>query len=94
MIYLFAGDDSKNKLLIYERFIKSVPENEEFFSISRNDFNRTQIESLYSGAGLFFSKCIVIFENILDYEENRNFILEKLKLMSESPNSFVFLEGN
>ncbi|OGI67418.1 hypothetical protein A3A05_02220 [Candidatus Nomurabacteria bacterium RIFCSPLOWO2_01_FULL_41_12] len=93
MIYLFAGDDAKNKLLAYEKFLKSIPSGTETFFINRNDFNKTQIESLYSGSGLFFSKCAVIFENILEYEENRDFILEKLKPMSKSPNSFVFLES-
>ncbi len=93
MIYLFTGDDTKNKLSNYEKFIKSVPESTERFFINRNDFDRVQIESLYSGSGLFFEKSIVIFSNIFDYEETRDFILEKLKLMSESANSFVFLEG-
>src|SRR3989344_324049 len=59
MIYLFSGDDTKNKLLSYEKFIKSS----------------------------------VIFQNVFEYEEIRNFILDKLKLMEESTNSFIFLEG-
>src|SRR3989344_5673853 len=49
MIYLFAGDDTKNK--------------------------------------------ISIFENIFEREETRDFVLKKLNLMGESPNSFIFLEG-
>lgn len=93
MIYLFSGDDTKNKLLFYEKFIKSLPAGTETFFVSRNDFDRTQIESLYSGAGLFFSKCAVIFQNIFEREETQDFILEKLELMGKSANSFVFLEG-
>lgn len=93
MIYLFSGDDTKNKLLSYEKFVKSVPAGMEIFFISRNDFDRAQIESLYSGAGLFFSKCAVIFDNVLEREENRDFVLEKLDLMGKSQNDFIFLEG-
>lgn len=93
MIYLFCGDDTKNKLSSYEKFLKSIPEGTENFFINRNDFNKMQIESLYSGSGLFFARSAAIFSNIFENEETRDFILEKLELMSQSPSSFVFLEG-
>jgi hypothetical protein len=93
MLYLFSGDDAKNKILNYEKFIKSIPANTEIFSISRNNFNPMQIESFYSGSSLFSLKFVVIFSNIFEYEETRDFVLEKLKLMGESNNSFIFLEG-
>jgi hypothetical protein len=93
MIYLFAGDDSKRKYEAYEKFIESLPEEVETFSISRNDFDPMQIESFYSGAGLFFNKCAVIFSNLFEREEAKDFILEKLELMSKSQNDFILLEG-
>ncbi len=93
MLYLFSGDDTKNKLLSYEKFVKSVPKTHELLFINRNDFNATQIESFYSGASLFSSVSTLVFKNVLEYEEIREFILEKLKKMAESPNSFVFLES-
>ena len=93
MLYIFAGDDTKNKHIAYEKLIKSVPKGEELFFISRNGFNPVQIESFYSGSSLFSAKSIVVFSNIFEYEEIRDFVLEKLKLMSKSANSFVFLEG-
>ena len=93
MIYLFAGDDSKAKRAAYEKFIKSRPKGEETFFIGKNDFNRMQVENFYSGAGLFFSKCAVFFENIFENEDTQEFILEKLDLISESQNDFIFLEG-
>lgn len=93
MIYLFSGDDTKNKISSYEKFIKSIPKNQEIFFINRNDFNPTQIESFYSGASLFSALSGVIFQNIFEHEETRDFILAKLKLMGESANSFIFLEG-
>src|SRR3989338_1605795 len=93
MIYLFAGDDSKNKHSVYAKFINSIKKGIEIFSVSRNDFNKTQIESFYSGAGLFFTKCVVVFSGVLEREETRDFILDKLDKMGESQNDFVFLEG-
>ena len=93
MLYLFSGDDTKNRLSNYEKFLKSAGKGQEIFFISRNDFNPVQIESFYSGAGLFFSKCIVVFSNIFENEETRDFVLEKLELMGQSDSFFVFLEG-
>lgn len=92
MIYLFAGDDVANKRRAYEIFIKSISKDTLFY-ISRNNFDQMQIESFYSGASLFNQKSVVVFEKILEYEENRDFILEKLPLMEEAINDFVFLES-
>lgn len=93
MIYLFAGDDARNKHIGYEKLIKSISADTETLFISRNDFDRTQIESLYSGSGLFSIKHAVIFSNVLEYEETREFILEKLPLLGESESTFIFIEG-
>lgn len=92
MIYLFSGDDSKNKILNYEKFIKSLPASETFF-VNRNSFDPVQIESFYSGSSLFSALSTVVFQNIFEYEETRSFVLEKLKKMGESDNIFIFLEG-
>jgi hypothetical protein len=35
----------------------------------------------------------VVFSSILEREETREFVLEKLDQMAKSPNDFVFLEG-
>ncbi len=98
MIYLFAGDDAKNKILNYEKFMRSLPgqagiNSTEIFFITRNSFNPPQVESFYSGASLFSPVSAVIFQGIFEHEETRNFILDKLKLIGDSLNTFVFLEG-
>ncbi|HEV7702318.1 MAG TPA: hypothetical protein VGO63_02665 [Candidatus Paceibacterota bacterium] len=92
MIYLFTGDDIKRKLPAYEKFIKSVFKGTEKFFINRNDFNPVQIESFYSGAGLFFKKSALVFSNILETESEREFVLKKLQLMADSGNDFIFSE--
>ena len=93
MIYLFAGDDVDTKIKTYENFLSSLSKNIEVFNISKNNFSSMEIESFYSGGGLFFSKCVVNFSNILEREEIRDSLLEKLSFMAESGNDFLFLEG-
>lgn len=93
MIYLFSGDDTQIKIKAYEQFLKSQPKGIETFFINKNDFNKMEFESFYSGAGLFFSKCIVVLTDFFENEEIADFILEKLPLMFESTNTFVFIEG-
>ena len=93
MIYLFCGDDVKNKRSSYEKFLKSMPVGMETFFIGKNDFDPVQTESFYSGSGLFFTKCTIVFTNTFEKEETLDFVLEKLNLMGESVNNFVFLEG-
>jgi hypothetical protein len=92
MIYLFAGDDTKKKHVVYEKFLESLNDT-EIFSVGKNDFDPIQIESFYSGGGLFFEKCAVIFNNTFEREEAHDFLLKKLELMSKSSNLFVFFEG-
>ncbi|MEI6280658.1 MAG: hypothetical protein WCP17_01520 [bacterium] len=93
MIYLFTGDDSKNKIVSYEKFIKAIPVSTETFFISRNTFNKIQVESFYSGASLFSPLNAVIFQNILEREEARDFVFDNLEEIGQSRNTFVFLEG-
>lgn len=93
MIYLFAGDDSKRKLVAYEDFIKSIPVGVEILKFNRNNFSRTEIENLYSSQGLFSQKSMIVFSNIFEHEDERDFILDKLPVMMEAANSFVFLDG-
>lgn len=93
MIYLFAGDDTKKKILNYEKFLESLNNDIEFFFINKKDFIYDQIESFYSGEGLFFSECVIVFSNILEKEEILDFVIEKLKFFSESKNIFVFVEN-
>jgi hypothetical protein len=70
-----------------------LPKDIGIFSVNRNNFDPIQIESLYSGSSLFSPVCVVIFQNIFEYEETRDFVLDKMKLMVASSNYFIFLEG-
>ena len=93
MIYLYTGDDTKKKTSAYEKFLKTFSKNVEVFSVNKNNFDSMQIESFYSGAGLFFDKCIITFLNILEKEEAHDFLFKKLDVIKKSPNIFIFLES-
>ena len=93
MLYLFSGDDTKNKIGSYNKFIKTMPKGAGIFPVSRNSFDQIQIENLSSGRSLFSSNSVMVFSGVLDWEETRDFVLPKLKQMGESGNSFIFLEG-
>ncbi len=93
MLHLFAGDDTKAKISSYEKFLATFPKGTEKFFISRNNFDKTQIESLYSSNGLFFANSVVVFEGVLEYEDQRDFSLGKLTEMSASSSTFIFSEN-
>ena len=92
MIYLFFGDDTQSKLSAYEKFIQTVSLDAEVFKFTHNDLSQADIENFFSGQGLFQRKSLVVFLDVLDREETREFILGKLSAMAESRNIFVFLE--
>ncbi len=93
MIYLFSGDDIKNRSKALDAFLETAASGMEIISIDKSSFDRMHIESLYSGAGLFSSKNVVLLLGILEKEEDREFMLLNLEKMAESPNLFVFSEG-
>ena len=89
MIYLFCGDDVKNKRSSYEKFLKSMPVGMETFLSAKMTLilfkRKVFIQDLD-----FFTKCTIVFTNTFEKEETLDFVLEKLNLMGESVNNFVF----
>ncbi len=92
MLHLFAGEDTQGKRASYDRFMISLPEGTEIFHIEGKNFDRAQVESFYSGAGLFFKRCAVVLEDILERKEEAEFLFANLEKMSSSENIFIFLE--
>lgn len=92
MIYLFTGEDFKRKNIEYMKLLESISKNTDVLQINKNNFDQNLFESLYSGEGLFFKKSIIIFRNILETENLRELILDKLNILSEAPNDFFFIE--
>lgn len=93
MLYLFAGDDSKKKYTVLEKFLGSFSGTAENLTITRNNFLPEEIENLCSGTSLFGQIYLVVLENILDEAKPAEFILSRLGLLAQSGNHFVFLES-
>jgi hypothetical protein len=93
MLYLFAGEDAKNRIKSYEAFTAKNSKGAESFFVSHNDFSAPELENFYSGSGLFSAKNFVVYSGALEREETRSVVLQKLKEMSDSASTFVFLEG-
>lgn len=93
MLYLFCGDDANKKRESCEKFIRSLPKGTEIFFINRNNFDPAALSNFYSGSGLFFSACAVVFSDILEREDNRDFILQKIAPLAASSTTFIFSEG-
>jgi len=93
MIYLFAGSDYLARHGAYEKFLKKLGKETELFSFNRENFDPRQLESLYSGAGLFFKKSATTLHQVLDNTEAAEFILARLFLLEKSQNIFIFLES-
>ena len=93
MIYLFAGEEREKKLEAYKKFLDSLPSGAEIYRFEKDTWDSEQVQSLGSGHGLFWAKSAVIFSGVLEDEQIKSFILEKLSLFSESGNDFIFLEG-
>ncbi len=92
MIYLFVGDDIKNKIKAYENLLGKLS-NFPLYTINRNNFDPNMIEGLYSGGNLFDAKSIVFFSNILEDTDNADFLFKNLDYMSSSNNIFIFNES-
>jgi hypothetical protein len=94
MIYLFAGNDTERKSLATLKFLEGFPKEVPIYSIGKDDFDKNQVGGFYSGAELFSEKSVIIFSQILEKEEIKDFILENLSKMANSGNVFVFKEGS
>ena len=91
MIKLFTGDDSEKRVKAFEGFLQKS--SGEVFDISRNNFDPVQLESFYSGSGLFFDKSTVVLRGLCEREETREVVLKKLADMASSSNDFIFIES-
>lgn len=93
MIYLFAGDDTKKKIINYEKFIEKIPKDVEVFFVVKKDFDFGQIENFALSNSLFFKQSMVVFSQVFENEDIKDFLFKKINIFSESTNIFVFIEN-
>jgi DNA polymerase III delta subunit len=63
-----------------------------FYRITSQSFGEQPLEFLVAGQGLFESKYIVFYDNVLESREIKDQILEALEEIASSDNVFIFLE--
>lgn len=91
MIYGIVGTDEKKRKKAYEKIIggfdgQNFPMNK--FGVSELDM----IDELANSVGLFFEKHISVFEYALEKKEHAELLLNKINILKNSPNIFVFVE--
>ena len=64
----------------------------QVFSVEEDPFIKERLEELLHGVGLFDEKYIVVLKNLLQKEEVKEYLLEGLEKMTESPHVFILLE--
>jgi hypothetical protein len=93
MIYIFFGDDLNKRNLAIGKFLATLPEKVTVLHMGKSDFSRAQVEGFISGQSLFFGKSAIILNGIMESDEAKEFIIEKLPELAKSDNLFIFKEG-
>ncbi|MBI2047651.1 MAG: hypothetical protein HYT27_00785 [Parcubacteria group bacterium] len=95
MIYLFYGNNTEENrrkcdMFLQKLFVKKP--NASFFEYDSENFNTRDIEELAQGQGLFEREYIIVLSGALAVAETKDYILERLKILAESPHVFIFIE--
>ena len=95
MLYLFYGNDfeenRRKRDVFLEKLFAKKP-NASFFEYDALNFNMREIEELSAGQGLFEREHVVIMRGAFSVPEAKEFIIERLKTLADSPNVFIFVE--
>lgn len=96
MIYFLHGTDidkarAKAHEMI-EALLKKKPD-ASFFKMNNENWNPAQLEEYAGGQGLFSNKYIVFLDRICEDKKIKDEFLDFIKVISESENIFILLEG-
>lgn len=95
MYYLFHGKDvSKSRAKLQATILSFSKKNphSNILRVSEGDFNESQFLEFFGGQSLFSDKLLIICDDILKNDDAREFILENLTELKNSPNVFIILE--
>jgi len=87
MIYIYTGNDNKNKHLN----LKKLSGEEQPIFLFDKDIKKEELVNYAGSTSLFSDKQIIILENLIK-EGNLGFLNEDIIALKESGNVFVFLE--
>lgn len=95
MLYFIYGEDFKKARTkaknLLDILVTKKP-NSNLFKLNSENFEEKIIEEGLGGMGLFENKYIIFLDKIFEKEETKEFILEKIKKITESDNIFILLE--
>ncbi len=95
MIYFLYGKDtirSRKKLHELMDFAKKKRPDSELFKINSESWSETVFEELLVSQGLFDQKYTVVVDNVFDKKDIKNFIIDRLSLMTDSEQLFLMIE--
>ena len=84
MLYLFHGSDiTKSRAKAHELIgaLQKKKSGAELFSVNSENWTSSQFEEYIGAQGLFEKKYIVFLDQILEEEQSRNVILEKMEII-------------
>jgi DNA polymerase III delta subunit len=96
MFYLIYGTDSLKARHMAQRTVAAARKKHaeaEFFKLTVENFSVNILDELIASQGLFYSGSVVLADNLCTEKEISEVVIKKLKEIKESPNFFVFLEG-
>lgn len=96
MIYFYHGTDIekvKAKALELVNSLKKKKPDAFFLKIDEENFDVSKLEEYTSNQGLFVSKGILLLDRLCAKKENKEEFLGNLKLIAESENIFIVIEG-
>lgn len=96
MLYLLHGQNfkkSREKLhSMIDSLLKKKPD-ASFFKLDSSNFSESQLDEFIGGQGLFEQKYIVQVDGLLNDSKSKDFIIDRIKEISESDNIFIFIEN-
>lgn len=96
MYFLYYGTDKIKARGMAQKTItagKKKHEGAEFFKLTADNFSENKLDELIMSQGLFYSGSIILADNLCQTKDISDILIKKLKEIKESPNFFVFLEG-
>lgn len=96
MIYFLHGTDtnkSRKKMHEILQTLSSKRPNSEVFKITNENWDRNQLEELFSSQGLFEQKYIVVLDSTFSNKEAKEYVVDNLEKMKETEHWFIILDG-
>ncbi len=96
MFYFLHGTDThkaRTKLHELLDLAKKKRPDAELFKITTENWSDGQFEELLVSQGLFEQKYTVVFDNVFDYKECKQYIIDRLQELHDSEQIFLLLES-